>query len=346
MFHRRRSDTPATRGQAMVEFALVAPLMALFIVIAIDFGRAFFSYVQITNGAREALVLASDDIAGPTNLTAMRDRVLLEANEQDHAGEDSSIQVTTVACHDPAGTEIDCAGATQGPGAGNTVTIIVTRDFSLITPLASSILGDAFQMSTTATSPVLGFVSAGGPGGGGGCTTPVASFQVIVVNDLTVAVNPAASSPQDPGDPCNISGYNWTWGDGSEPEPGSATAAEHTFGVTGTYTIRLTVTNQAGSATTTHQVTVPEGAPVTCDPPNASFTVSEGGSGNKTHTYTDTSTVADQVNCPIVAWQWTFPDGTSSNAPNPTKTYGSNSAHTVTLQVTNSGGSDTFSSNH
>ena len=329
----------------MVEFAIVAPLIALFLVIAIDFGRAFFSYVQITNGAREALVLASEDLAGPTNVVAMRDRVLLEANEQDHGGEDSTIQVT-VECHDSAGTEIDCSDATEGPGAGNTVTITVTRDFTLITPLASSILGDDFQMSTTATSPVLGFVSAGGPGGGGSCSLPVASFEAVVVVDLTVEVNPAASSPQDPGDPCNISGYNWTWGDGSEPEPGNATAAQHTYATSGTYTITLEVTNQEGSATTTRQVTVPEGAAVVCDPPNASFTVSEGGPGGKTHTYTDTSTVADEDSCGITGWLWTFADGTSSNAPNPTKTYGNSASHTTILEVTNSGGSDTFSWEH
>lgn len=341
----RRDSDSRGRGQALVETAIVAPLIALFLVIAIDFGRAFFSYVQITNGAREALVLASGDLNGPTDTAAMRDRVLLEANEQDHAGEDSTIQVT-VECHDSAGTQIDCADATEGPGAGNTVTITVTRDFTLITPLASSILGDDFQMSTTATSPVLGFVSAGGPGGGGSCSTPVASFEVVVIVDLTVEGNPAASTPQAPGDPCNISGYNWTWGDGSDPEPGQATAAPHTYDNSGTYTITLEVTSPGGSATTTRQVTVPEGAPVVCDPPNASFTVSEGGQGGKTHTYTDTSTVADEDNCPITAWLWTFADGTSSNAPNPTKTYGNSASHITILQVTNLGGSDTFSWNH
>jgi Flp pilus assembly protein TadG len=346
MIRPRGPRAHTSRGQALVEFAIVAPLIALFMVIAIDFGRAFFSYIQITNGAREALVLASADIAGPTNLTAMRARVLVEANEQDHGGEDSTIQVA-VECHNSAGTVISCTGATAGPGAGNTVTITVTRDFSLITPLAGAILGDDFQMSTTATAPILGFVSAGGPGGGGSCTSPVASFAVVVLAGRTVEVNPAASTPQDPGNPCNISGYNWTWGDGSEPEPGAATAAQHTYSGDGTYTIRLEVTNQAGTSTTTQLVTVPEGAPVTCDAPNASFTVAKGsGSASKTHTYTDTSTVADEDNCPITAWLWTFPDGTSSNAPNPTKTYSNNASHTVTLEVTNSGGSDTFSSNH
>ena len=34
---------PRTRGQALVEFALVLPIMILVLLLAIDFGRLFFS---------------------------------------------------------------------------------------------------------------------------------------------------------------------------------------------------------------------------------------------------------------------------------------------------------------
>jgi Flp pilus assembly protein TadG len=40
-------------GQSMVEFALILPLMVLVIVGIFDLGRAFFSYIAITNAARE-----------------------------------------------------------------------------------------------------------------------------------------------------------------------------------------------------------------------------------------------------------------------------------------------------
>ena len=51
MFRRRR-EKPVSRGQAMVEFALVLPLLALLLVVAIDFGRVFFGWVSLTNAAR------------------------------------------------------------------------------------------------------------------------------------------------------------------------------------------------------------------------------------------------------------------------------------------------------
>ena len=40
------------RGQALVEFALVLPLLALLLVMALDFGRVFFGWVALQNAAR------------------------------------------------------------------------------------------------------------------------------------------------------------------------------------------------------------------------------------------------------------------------------------------------------
>ena len=331
----------------MVEFALVAPLIALFLVIAIDFGRAFFSYVQITNGAREAATLGGGSLNGPTDLDAMRDQVLQEANVQDHAGEDSTI-VVTAECNTPAGTTIACEDSTEGSATGNTVTVTVTRDFNLLTPLASSILGDDFKTTVTATAPVLGFAAADGGGGGGGpCPAPTASFSVTVLSGNTVEVDPAASTPQDVGGICNLAGFFWYWGDPADSdEAGDATAAQFTYVNDGTYTITLEVTNPAGMSTTTGQVTVPEGAPVVCDPPDAQFTFTTTGSGSKRwFTYIDQSTVDDEDECPITAWLWTFHDkgNEQSNAQFPAAfQYSSGGSKSVTLQVTNAGGSDSL----
>ena len=330
----------------MVEFAIIAPLMALFLVIAIDFGRAFFSYVQVTNGAREAAALGAADISGPTNLVAMRDRALLEANEQDHGGENSSIQIT-VECHDSAGALIaDCGDAVEGPGAGNTVTVTVTRDFTPITPLASAIIGANYTMSVSATAPVLGFATGSTGGGSGGpCPVPGASFEVTVLSSLDIEVDPSASTPQVVGGTCNLSGFFWDWGDGND-DPGSATAAQHTYANSGTYTIRLDVTNQEGTAATTRPVTVPAGGPVVCVPPTAKFTFTTTGSGaNRVFTYIDQSTVTDDVNCPVTAWLWTFHDkgGLQQNSKFPTAfQYSTGGNHSVTLQVTNAGGSNSL----
>ncbi|MEW5926429.1 MAG: TadE/TadG family type IV pilus assembly protein [Gemmatimonadota bacterium] len=43
----------STRGQSLVEFALLTPLLMVFVVSVIDFGNMLFTYQVITNAARE-----------------------------------------------------------------------------------------------------------------------------------------------------------------------------------------------------------------------------------------------------------------------------------------------------
>jgi len=47
--------------------------------------------------------------------------------------------------------------------------------------------------------------------------------------------------------------YTWSFGDGN---PGSGQVVTHTYDVTGTYTVFLTVTNECGLVTATHDLTV------------------------------------------------------------------------------------------
>ncbi|MGC9469245.1 MAG: TadE/TadG family type IV pilus assembly protein, partial [Anaerolineae bacterium] len=41
------------RGQGLVEFALILPVLLLIIIGTLEFGRIMFIYVNITNAARE-----------------------------------------------------------------------------------------------------------------------------------------------------------------------------------------------------------------------------------------------------------------------------------------------------
>jgi Flp pilus assembly protein TadG len=64
---RRRS-----RGQAMVEFTLILPLLMLLILGIYQFGQTYADYIQVTNaardGGRKALVSRSD-VNGVTDVT-------------------------------------------------------------------------------------------------------------------------------------------------------------------------------------------------------------------------------------------------------------------------------------
>ena len=57
--HRSSTRRRRQRGQSLVEFALILPLMMLLILIALDVGRAFLGYVALNNATRLAANYAS-----------------------------------------------------------------------------------------------------------------------------------------------------------------------------------------------------------------------------------------------------------------------------------------------
>ena len=115
----------------------------------------------------------------------------------------------------------------------------------------------------------------------------------------------------------------WDFGDGTTSTLLNPT---HVYNAAGNYTVMLTVTDAAGTATATRIVPI-IGLPV------ASFTLSAAtGLAPLTVTFTDTS-----AGNPL-AWAWTFGDGTTSTLQNPFHVYTVPGVYNVTLTVTNLAG--------
>jgi len=155
---------------------------------------------------------------------------------------------------------------------------------------------------------------------------PVAAF-TSSCSALTCAFTSSSSDPDG-----TISAYSWTFGDG-----GTSTAQNpsRTYATAGTFTVTLTVTdNQGATNAVSHTVTVT--APN--QPPVAAFSSSCSG---LSCSFTSTSSDPDGT---ISAYSWTFGDGGTSTAQNPSHTYGAGGTATVTLIVTdNQGATNTVS---
>jgi PKD repeat protein len=132
--------------------------------------------------------------------------------------------------------------------------------------------------------------------------------------------------------------WGWSFGDGSTSVKRNPT---HSYAAAGSYTVRLTAADDDGvMRSLSKQVVVggsPAGGPPNA-PPSVSFTQSCSG---LTCTFTDASTDSDGS---IAAWSWSFGDGGSSSARNPTRTFPAAGIYTVTLVADDDDGASGTSS--
>ncbi|MDW5549603.1 PKD domain-containing protein [Methanosarcina sp.] len=122
--------------------------------------------------------------------------------------------------------------------------------------------------------------------------------------------------------------WKWDFGDGTTSTKQNPT---HKYSKAGVYTVKLTVTNAAGSNTVTKSNYITVAAK-----PVAAFSVSPtSGKAPLNVKFTDASTGTPKK------WKWDFGDGTKSFLQNPTHKYSKAGKYTITLTVTNAAGINT-----
>lgn len=165
-------------------------------------------------------------------------------------------------------------------------------------------------------------------GGSGGNNPPTASFGSACTD---LACSFTDSSTDSDG---SIAGWSWNFGDG-----GTSTAQNpsHSYSADGTYTVILTVTDNAGATDSTSQnVTV--SAATTDDPPVASFTSS---CTDLDCSFDGTGSSDDGS---ITSYAWDFGDGASGSGSTASHSYAAAGTYTVTLTVTDDAGQTDTSS--
>ena len=132
----------------------------------------------------------------------------------------------------------------------------------------------------------------------------------------------------------SIVSYSWDFGDGTTSTLQNPT---HTYNLTGSYNIQLTVTTQSGC---TQTVTIPSGV-TTGTKPTANFSFTPNGSCASTAVqFTDLSTTTLGAS---VQWLWDFGDGITSSAQNPLHKFQGAGNLSVRLTVVNNGCPDAIS---
>jgi Flp pilus assembly protein TadG len=144
----RSRRRPRTRGQALVEFALVLPLFILLLAGMIDFGMGLYSYMSVINGARDAGRLAATDCSAVACTDPVRTRAVAATGLPSLTTGDVGVVCTakvnnaTVACAPNSAAPANPNGVLQG----DTVTVTVSYSYHMIWPLG---FGTQIPMSST-----------------------------------------------------------------------------------------------------------------------------------------------------------------------------------------------------
>ncbi len=122
------------RGQALAEFALVAPIFLMLVFAIVDFGMGFHAWITVTNSAREGARLGS--------VQATQSQIVTRVQQTADTLVQSKL---TVAVTNAQGTP------------GQSVTVKVDYTYDLITPLAGivafisgDVIGPTLNFSSTA----------------------------------------------------------------------------------------------------------------------------------------------------------------------------------------------------
>lgn len=337
----RPSTRGRDRGQSLTELALILPVILLLTVIALDFGRVYLGYVNLQNMARIAANYAANNplawsIDPDEDIQARYARQVIE----DATVTNCSLPVVggETVVPDPVFTDVNLDGTSTG--LGDTVTVGLTCDFTVLTPMVGNILGGTVAVSAESNFPVKAGMTAvlpagsGGSGGSGSTIPPSAAIEAGGVFSTDAdpwlwLTGPAVSvSFRDASGGGAPSSWTWSLGDGT-----SATTQDVVHDYTCTtpdyygfcsYLVEMTATNAYGSTTAYLGVMVE--AASTVDFTLSPTIVNPGG----TVTFTDASTAGG------TSFRWDFGDGQTNVTPTGTTThaYVAGGTYTVKLWVT------------
>jgi hypothetical protein len=188
-------DRNKSRGQSLVEFAIFIPVLVTILLVAVDVGRVYLGWVNLSNVARIGANFAAQNPTawegGGDSLIQARYRTLMG---KDASGIDCSLPSTL-----PAPTFPD----TSDPYAlGSRVRVDLSCNFSLITPFLSNLVGDGAghisvgyaAIFTIRTGSVDGVVINGAAATG----TPTAAPTSTLVSVATPTLTPTDTPTPEP----------------------------------------------------------------------------------------------------------------------------------------------------
>jgi hypothetical protein len=177
-----------SRGQALVEFAFILPILALLLLLAVDFGRVFFGWVALNNATR---IAANEAALNPDAWVAP-----VDASDQDKYRQQVLNDMRAINCAPLGGGTWDLAdipdpvfedkrGTIDTHEVGDHATVALGCSFTFLTPLLGNVMGNPMAISARSEFAIRGGVIEG------------AAIGTAIPSAL-----PTATPTPDPGVPC------------------------------------------------------------------------------------------------------------------------------------------------
>ena len=241
----RTRQSRRTRGQGLVEFALVLPIILLLTMTALDFGRIYLGYINVQNMARVAANFAANNAADLYDTTSTKHaETLLKYQNQ------IALDAAATNCRLPGGTApqptyTDVDGNGEPDGIGDNATVGLTCSFQVITPFISTIIGNSVNVSTSVVFPIKsGMSGTSNTSSGGWCGSPP-NASINVSPGTTGSMPSFTVTFTDASGGCPATAWSWNFGDGSATSTAQDPPA-HAYTAVGTYTVTMRASNSVG----------------------------------------------------------------------------------------------------
>jgi Flp pilus assembly protein TadG len=103
------------KGQSLVEFALLLPILLIILIGVVDLGRMYYAYTVITDAAAEGATYAA---MNPNDVAEIENRARAACGDID-----AGIQLVEVTCP-----------TCPSPASGDVVTVSISYDYVVLTP--------------------------------------------------------------------------------------------------------------------------------------------------------------------------------------------------------------------
>ncbi len=279
---------PRSRGQALVELALILPITLMILLVAGDLARLFGSRVTIEGAARAGALEAARH---PTSFQeaqpcdAQVNRVMCAVLTESNG---SLVAITK------DDVSLECLPSPCAEALGDQVRVSVVGHFALLTPMLAPFLGgQSIDLTSTATAQIAVHPAIAGTSPTPSPTptpTPTPSPGPTPTPDPSASPTPTPTATPGPGptpvcfdpvadfirDPldgkkkktafqftdlstsaaeCPLT-WSWNFGDGAGDSLSSLQNPSHVYEAQGTYTVTLVASNAGGSDTRTRTVLV------------------------------------------------------------------------------------------